>query len=264
MADALRTGRLRPPYTALSLRQVLTPAVAEKVAAGLQDLSDAGLAADHLALVADIVLADRSRRAENAPTLDLVISGPTSPAAPTRDTSVVVRELFAGAERSVLVVGYAVHQGHRVFEALARRMEAVPDLSVRLCLDIRRPPADTSDAADVARRFVANFREHDWPGERLPAIYYDPRSLSLGRGGRASLHAKCIVVDEWTAFVSSANFTEAAHERNIEVGVLIQSREAAARLARHFLALMQGGVLLEASRPPAHPPSTRTHPSPRR
>lgn len=179
--------------------------------------------------------------------LDLVISGPAAPAAPTRDTSVVVRELFNGAERSVLAVGYAVYQGHRVFEALARRMEAVPDLSVRLCLDIRRPAGDTSDAAGVARRFVAQFRERDWPGDRLPAIYYDPRSISLDRDQRASLHAKCIVVDERIAFVSSANFTEAAQERNIEVGVVIQSSEVAARLARHFLALMQSGVLIQAT-----------------
>ena len=50
----------------------------------------------------------------------------------------------------------------------------------------------------------------------------------------ASLHAKCIVVDKGLAFVSSANFTEAAQTKNIEVGVLIRSPAFARRLSEHF------------------------------
>ncbi len=61
--------------------------------------------------------------------------------------------------------------------------------------------------------------------------------------GRASLHAKCIVVDRELAFVSSANFTEAAQLKNIEVGLLIRSRPLAAKLADHFEALAEAGHL---------------------
>jgi len=50
--------------------------------------------------------------------------------------------------------------------------------------------------------------------------------------------AKCIVVDGAHVFVSSANFTEAAQERNIEVGLLIQSRALAERVRRFFDALL--------------------------
>ena len=58
------------------------------------------------------------------------------------------------------------------------------------------------------------------------------------------LHAKCVVVDCERAFISSANFTEAAHERNIEVGVMLRSRPSAARLVGFFEQLIDSGHLL--------------------
>jgi phosphatidylserine/phosphatidylglycerophosphate/cardiolipin synthase-like enzyme len=60
---------------------------------------------------------------------------------------------------------------------------------------------------------------------------------------RACLHAKCIVVDGESVFVSSANFTEAAQERNIEVGVLLRSRLLADRLVLHFDTLLAQSML---------------------
>src|ERR1035441_5495481 len=83
-----------------------------------------------------------------------------------------------------------------------------------------------------------------WPTDRaLPEIYFDPRSLSIDAKQRAVLHAKCIVVDGQTAFVSSANFTEAAQERNIEVGVLVRSQIIAERLTTFFAALISTGAV---------------------
>ena len=135
----------------------------------------------------------------------------------------MVRELFHTANKSVMLAGYAVYQGHMVFRALADRMEQIPDLNVRMFLDVRRPDGDACSEAEIVRRFAARFKEKDWPGTRLPELYYDPRAVDLDPHRRASLHAKCIVVDEMQAFISSANFTEAAHLRNIEVGRLVRS-----------------------------------------
>jgi phosphatidylserine/phosphatidylglycerophosphate/cardiolipin synthase-like enzyme len=88
-----------------------------------------------------------------------------------------------------------------------------------------------------------NFRQKQWPGNRLPSLYYDPRSLETNNALRASLHAKCIVVDQEQAFVSSANFTEAAQTKNIEVGVIVRSAAFACKLAEHFEALASAGIL---------------------
>jgi phosphatidylserine/phosphatidylglycerophosphate/cardiolipin synthase-like enzyme len=51
-------------------------------------------------------------------------------------------------------------------------------------------------------------------------------------------------VDRQVAFVSSANFTEAAQVRNIEVGVLLRSGKFAIQLAKHFEVLAAQGILL--------------------
>jgi phosphatidylserine/phosphatidylglycerophosphate/cardiolipin synthase-like enzyme len=83
----------------------------------------------------------------------------------------------------------------------------------------------------------------EWPGSRLPDVHYDPRSLDPEAPKRSSLHAKCVVVDESVAFISSANFTEAAQVRNIEVGVLIRSVPFARQLAAHFIGLADQHVL---------------------
>ena len=52
-----------------------------------------------------------------------------------------------------------------------------------------------------------------------------------------------MVVDRRTVFVSSANYTEAAHERNIEVGLLIHAAWFAERILGYSEALIAAGLL---------------------
>jgi len=60
---------------------------------------------------------------------------------------------------------------------------------------------------------------------------------------RACLHAKCIVVDGAKAFVTSANFSGAAHERNVELGVCIDDPRIAAAIEEELDELITAGVL---------------------
>ncbi len=176
--------------------------------------------------------------------LELVTTGPEVPGIANRDTSVVVRELFANARDSVLVAGYAVYQGQRVFQALADRMVAIPALKVRMFLDIQRGPGDTTLPSELVRRFAERFRSRQWPKDRLlPEVFFDRRSLEPEPECRASLHAKCVVVDGKEVFVSSANFTEAAQHRNLEIGLLIRSAEIATRIINYFNALQSTGLM---------------------
>ncbi len=75
-------------------------------------------------------------------------------------------------------------------------------------------------------------------------VFYDPRSLDPD-GGVGVLHAKAVVVDDEAAFVTSTNLTEAALDRNIEIGLLVRDRTLAATMTRHFT------TLIERSRLPA-------------
>lgn len=98
-------------------------------------------------MIFEVLRADRANRLEFDGVLELVTTGPEIEGIANRDTGVVVRDLFANATQSVLVVGYAVYQGQKVFQALADRMMTVPSLQVRLFLDIQRPHGDTSAAS---------------------------------------------------------------------------------------------------------------------
>jgi phosphatidylserine/phosphatidylglycerophosphate/cardiolipin synthase-like enzyme len=59
----------------------------------------------------------------------------------------------------------------------------------------------------------------------------------------ASLHAKVVVVDRSKLFLTSANFTEAAHQRNIEMGLLSRAAYLAEQVAAYFEGLRQSGHL---------------------
>ncbi len=242
-ANALRSGRLLPPYSTVSLQRVVSRGAAETTAHALDKLSEQGFTPVQIAITFDFLRADRATRPAFDDVLDLVTTGPEIEGIANRDTSVVVRDLFANATQSVLVAGYAVYQGHKVFQALADRMLTVPGLQVRLFLDIQRPHGDTSAASEIIRRFAAQFRVAQWPNERpLPQVFFDPRSLDIYSHKRASLHAKAVVVDCHSVFISSANFTEAAHERNIEVGILAHSASLAQRLSEFFERGLSRGV----------------------
>ena len=122
-----------------------------------------------------------------------------------------------------------------------------PALKARMFLDIQRKPGDTSLSAELVRRFAHRFKSVEWPtGCPTPEVFYDPRALSSDRVKRAALHAKCVVADGQEVFVSSANFTEAAQERNIEVDLLLHSSAIAVRLTHFFDTLCATGQFLRA------------------
>jgi phosphatidylserine/phosphatidylglycerophosphate/cardiolipin synthase-like enzyme len=68
--------------------------------------------------------------------------------------------------------------------------------------------------------------------------FYDPWSLEP-HAPAGILHAKAVIADDEAAFVTSANLTEAAFDRNIEVGILTHDHALAASLARHFGTLIE-------------------------
>ena len=113
-----------------------------------------------------------------------------------------------------------------------------PELETRMFLDVSRKQGDTSSIDVLMARFVHQFKTSQWPNGRPFPNVYCCEQLMTPNGKPGSLHAKCIVVDGKQLFVSSANFTQAAQERNIEVGLLIQSDALADRVCRFFDALL--------------------------
>jgi hypothetical protein len=247
LAAGIRSGRLSAPFPESSIARFLGSSACAEVSEALGELTASGMELNAIAVTLDLLSAALESRPRLDDVIDLVTTSPDATRIANRDTGAVVSQLFREARSSVLVSGYAVHQGRRVFQALAERMKEAPELEVRMFLDIQRGNGDTSAPEELVRRFLSRFRTTEWPmGAPIPQIYYDLRSLSLDRNVRAALHAKCVVVDEAELFVSSANFTEAAQQKNIEVGLLLHSTQIAGRLTEFFNNLAQSGFFLKA------------------
>ena len=159
-----------------------------------------------------------------------------------RDTRRVYEELLGSAERSIWASSFAYFDGPKAFEVLAKRMDERPALQVTLLLNIQRKKGDTTAADGLVRKFADRFWGTDWPGSSRPRVYYDPRSLEPD-GPKGVLHAKAVVADEETVFITSANLTEAALDRNIEIGLLVRDRALAASVSSHFRGLIDRGLL---------------------
>lgn len=57
------------------------------------------------------------------------------------------------------------------------------------------------------------------------------------------MHAKCVVADEKFAFISSANLTGAAMERNMELGVLAKGGKLPVQLSQHINELLRRKIV---------------------
>jgi phosphatidylserine/phosphatidylglycerophosphate/cardiolipin synthase-like enzyme len=225
LAAAAASGRLNPATPGLVGRFVSDGAV---VSRALAELAASGAAfAPTLELLAEA--AERRNSMEDL--VELVLTGPNTGAG--RDTGVVVRQLFREARTSVWVCGYKLYNARDLFADLAR-----PELRVRMMLDIGEADGQSEEAA--VRRFLEDFRRWQWPeGAALPEIWYDPLSLLPYGENRAVAHAKCVVADNRYLFVSSANFTEASQNRNLEAGILVDSSTLAARMVQFLEGLIR-------------------------
>lgn len=223
--------------TRRALGQLVSEALANDLFAMLQCCVSQGWKMDQLGQVCMAVAGATSSKPISP--FDLVLSGPDVTGSPTRDTQAVMQSLLAEAKHEVLLVGYVIHNAENLFRPLASRMKSDPTLKVQLCLDLKRKWNDVRSDAEIAGEFANEFVDSHWPWHPLPSVFFDPRSLDHSSKTRSSLHAKCIVVDRRIALVTSANFTEAAQQRNIEAGVLVRDAGFAERIAKYFDGLLE-------------------------
>jgi len=154
-----------------------------------------------------MALGDHGRTSESVPA-DLVatLPGVDSTVLATVD---VVRTLVDGAQRSLLVIGYAIGDDMLRAALVRRGLEGIAVTVV-------------GDRENRAARELLK----DWPpaARSLRALENVEAATLAG----ACLHAKVIVADEARALVGSANFTAGGLRHNIELGVRVSGAVPAA------------------------------------
>jgi hypothetical protein len=185
------------------------------------------------------VLAEREAKTHAA---DLVWTGPEGKSGWARPTPAVLAELFAAARAHVLLAGYAFDHGADVLAPLHRAMREHA-VDAELFLNIDPPARFGADPEGHVRKEVATFFAENWTfGPPHPRLYVAP--VTSDRRAHVSLHAKCVVVDRRVSLVGSANFTQRGQERNIEVGVRMESEDLATRIVAQFHAALSAGVFV--------------------
>ena len=239
LASALRTGVLGPPYSSVALRAALGDSTSRPgVREALQELHEMGVSGS--AAAAWIKAASDAIEARAVP--QLVWTGPEVRGLHARDTRRVFEEMLGSATQSIWASTYAYFDGPRAFQTLAAQMDACPTLEVHLLVNIGRKHRDTRARDELVTEFASRFWKRDWPGDRRPRVFFDPRGLEDGEA-KSVLHAKAIVQDERVVLVTSANFTEAALDRNIELGLRVEDPSLALQIIRHYERLIEAALL---------------------
>jgi len=239
--SAYSEGALRAVADRLRSRYARDP-VAAQAGGGVDVLAGVPLAVARA--VVDTALAERARR---RPAPELVWTGPAPvKRARHRDTAVVLRSLFSSAEARVVIAGYRFDHGRRLLEPLHAAMVA-RGVTARMFVHVpveqavmRAPPAEQ---VAHCRGEVAELLKANWPfGEPYPEVFYETRPIETGR--YSSMHAKCVVVDDRVALVTSANFTRRAQADNVEVGALIHDRGFVDALAAQWANAVSHGLFV--------------------
>ena len=233
LREGIASGSLRPPLDRASLAGFGLHHQLDELVSVL----GAQPAASCLTIL-DVALAEREGR---PPAPELVWTGPEGSGSTARDTAVVLRSLFESARESVVLAGDSFDHAHEVLAPLHGVMRT-HGVEARFFVDVPQIERGADPDAHLARH-LGDFVKVNWPfGPPLPEVYYDRRALRPGPPW-CSLHAKCVVVDARRAFVSSANFTQRGQERNLEVGVLLDSAPFAHHLAAQWLGLVSAGLV---------------------
>ncbi|CAI8970112.1 Phospholipase D/Transphosphatidylase [Pseudomonas jessenii] len=167
--------------------------------------------------------------------VELLWSGP-SPAneIPVRRIDQSLYDLIVTAKNEILLVTFAAAKIQRLAGSLIAAVER--GVAVRLLLEFEQE-SEGQLSFDALKAFPADLirqvEVYCWPLQKR-------ERNQAGRPGK--LHAKLALIDD-QVIVSSANLTDDAFNRNLELGVLLQSRKLRTTVKRYVEGLVIDGVI---------------------
>jgi len=162
--------------------------------------------------------------------VELVWTGPTTPFVATRRTEQVLLDLILCAQNDLFLVSFVAYDVSLVVDAL--NAAAARGIEVRILLETSASQGGSLSYDPVAtmRRCVPSAVLYVWTDRPAP--------FTEGR-----VHAKVAVADGNSAFLTSANLTGHALEKNMEAGVVISGGHVPAGLRAHLHALIETNVI---------------------
>jgi cardiolipin synthase A/B len=178
------------------------------------------------------VAAECSNSISSMGSSELVWTGPKTSVIPARSTEQVVLQVVGAARERLFITSFNFSNASSVVAALNAAHQRAVEINILLELAQKDGGTLGSDSLAAMRAAV--------PAARL--FYWDP--LDRGPGWSCS-HAKCTVADNRIAFITSANLSDAAMERNMELGVLFRHGRIPDCLHSHLEALVENKIIRE-------------------
>lgn len=194
--------------------------------------------------ILDAILETRRFTKDVSLTQSLVITGPKTEQTKILKTGARFIQVVEHAKKELMLATFALYQGDKILEPIHQAMTRNSDLEVTLILNIQRPFGDRTITEDLVEKARQDFVTRSWPWKPLPKVFFYPDSLHLEAKQRSSMHAKFLIADEERCFITSANFTEAAQKKNIEIGVELEYSLEPKILSRYFKELIAKGELV--------------------
>lgn len=165
------------------------------------------------------------RQASSESETELVWTGPSSELVATRKTEQALLQVINTAHSKLFLTSFVAYDVASIMDALEKADDRGVTLSMLL---------ESSDqhGGGVSIDGIARMRE-TIPSAR---VYFWKDKGDEFAGGK--VHAKTVVCDEEICFISSANLTGHAMEKNMEAGVLIRGGVLPRTLHRHLEALV--------------------------
>jgi len=171
---------------------------------------------------------------EGKGSVELVWTGPKTGLIPTRQTEQVLLEVIDSASSDLFLVTYVFYRASGISRALNAALKRGAGVHILLESSTEQGGAIKGDSIGAMREAVPGAAIYIWdPATRRPS----------GTTAAAAVHAKCAVADSKLAFITSANLTSAAMERNMELGLLIRHGDVPRRLRDHLGALITTKVI---------------------
>jgi cardiolipin synthase A/B len=174
------------------------------------------------------------KRHDDSGQVEIVWSGPETEFLSYRRTDQVLYDLINAAKKEILIVTFAASRIKLLNNALLNALNR--GVTVRLVLEFE----EESDG-QLSRSAIDAFSSEIVD---KAAVYYWPKEgRELNQAGRpGKLHAKCAVVDN-NALIFSANLTDDAFNRNMELGALFRGGNTPGKILTHFDFLFKSGIL---------------------
>lgn len=172
---------------------------------------------------------------DNSSLAEIIWTGPANGRFSVRRIDQVLYDLISNAKHRIILVTFAAHRVRHLCDHLTQAVKR----GIQLTLIVE---SEEESEGQLTRDAVAAFQNVPLTRSRL---YYWPLAQrdrnAAGRPGK--LHVKCAIVDD-VAIIGSANMTDDAFNRNMELGMLVREEATVRSLVEHFNELIRSGVLV--------------------